>query len=150
VYADPKVAGLVNDNFIPVRVHVKDQAGEFKRLGERFNAQWTPTILLVDSNGDERHRVEGFLPADEFLPQLEIGAAHSAFAGRDFAGAERRFRAIVDGHAKSDVAAEALYWAGVARYKATGDASALSDTARAFSESYSQSTWAKKASVWAA
>jgi hypothetical protein len=51
VYADPKVAGFVNDNFIPVRVHVKDQAGEFKRLGERFNAQWTPTILLVDSNG---------------------------------------------------------------------------------------------------
>ena len=150
MYADPRVAGFVSDNFLPVRVHVKDQADDFKRLGERFNAQWTPTVLLVDSNGEERHRIEGFLPVDDFLPQLEAGAAHAAFARRDFADAERRFRAIVDGHAQSDVAAEALYWAGVARYKAHGDPSALKDTARAFSENYSQSTWAKKASVWAA
>jgi TolA-binding protein len=150
VYSNPKVAGFVNENFLPVRVHVKDQAGDFKRLGERFNAQWTPTVLLVDSNGDERHRIEGFLPVDDFLPQLELGAAHSAFARRDFADAERRFRAIVDTHAKSDVAAEALYWAGVSRYKANGDPAALKDTARAFSANYSESTWARKASVWAA
>jgi hypothetical protein len=41
-----------------------------------------------------------------------------------------------------------LYWAGVSRYKATGDASALRDTAREFGQRYTQSSWAKKSSVW--
>ena len=150
MYTDSRVAEFVMNNFIPVRVHVKHNADEYKRLGEKYNVQWTPTILILDSDGNERHRIEGFLPVDDFLPQLEIGAAHAAFAGHDYADAERRFRAIIERSPNSDVAAEALYWAGVARYKATGDASALKDTAHAFGERYRNSTWAKKASVWAA
>ena len=140
----------MSSNFIPVRVHVKRNSDEYRALSERYNAQWTPTILVIDRDGNERHRIEGFLPAAEFLPQLEIGAAHSSFARLDHADAERRFRAIVESHPDSDVAAEALYWAGVSRYKATGDAAALKDTAHAFGERYQGSSWAQKASVWAA
>jgi hypothetical protein len=36
----------------------------------------------------------------------------------------------------------------VTRYKATNDAAALAETTKAFKERYSDSTWAKKASVW--
>ena len=43
---------------------------------------------------------------------------------------------------------EALYWAGVSRYKGTNDPTALKDTARAFTERYQESSWAKKSSVW--
>jgi TolA-binding protein len=150
VYPDPKVSEFVTGNFIPVRVHVKRNSEEYKKLSARYNAQWTPTVLIVDRDGNERHRVEGFLPAAEFLPQLEVGAAHASFARQDFADAEKRFRAIVDKYPESDVAAESLYWAGVSRYKATGDAAALKDTAHAFGERYQRSAWAKKASVWAA
>jgi len=35
---------------VPVRVHVRDQADEFKRLGERYGVQWTPTTLVIDSS----------------------------------------------------------------------------------------------------
>jgi thioredoxin-related protein len=70
VYTDPRVVEFVSRNFIPVRVHVKENADAFKKLGERFSAQWTPTTLIVDSTGTERHRIEGFLPADDFLSQL--------------------------------------------------------------------------------
>jgi hypothetical protein len=55
----------------------------------------------------------------------------------------------VERHPQSDAAAEALYWAGVSRYKASGDGSALQETAKAFQARYRDSTWAKKASVWA-
>ena len=150
MYTDSRVAEFVSNNFIPVRVHVKQNSDAFKRLGEKYNAQWTPTVLMLDSDGNERHRIEGFLPADDFLPQLEVGSAHTAFARHDFADAEQRFRGIIERYPNSDVAAEALYWAGVSRYKATNDASALKDTAHAFGERYRNSTWAKKASVWAA
>jgi len=42
---------------------------------------------------------------------------------------------------------EALYWAGVARYKATGDAASLK-TPRARSPSDTRKALATKASVW--
>ncbi|HKQ40744.1 MAG TPA: hypothetical protein VJ063_21935 [Verrucomicrobiae bacterium] len=49
----------------------------------------------------------------------------------------------------SDAAPEALYWQGVSRYKSSGDPTALQQTADAFKTRYRESTWAKKASVWA-
>ena len=132
-----------------MRVHVREQAADFKRLGERYSAQWTPTILLLDLDGTERHRIEGFLPTDDFLAQLMLGLAHAAFKRQDWKDAERRFREVVDRYPQTEAAAEALYWAGVARYKASNDAAALADTAKAFSERYTDTSWAKKASVWA-
>ena len=138
----------MTQHFVPVRVHVREQAAEFKRLGERFDAQWTPTILVVDSSGRERHRIEGFLPADDFVAQLALGRAHAAFGRTDFEEAARQFGEVVDRHATSDAAAEAQYWHGVARYKASGDASALGATATELQKRYPESTWTKKASVW--
>ncbi len=128
---------------------MKQQAEDYKRLGEKYNAQWTPTILILDPAGQERHRIEGFLPADDFLAQLGLGAGHSAFARGDFAAAEKHFRTVLDQYGESEMAPEAQYWAGVSRYKATGDPAALKETARAFAERYTNTTWAKKASVWA-
>jgi len=80
---------------------------------------------------------------------LILGLGHAAFAESRFAEAEQRFNDVVEQHPESDAAAEALYWKGVARYKATGDASALGATATAFSQRYRDTPWAKKASVWA-
>jgi DNA-binding SARP family transcriptional activator len=148
VYSDPRVAAFVTSRFEPVRVHVKENADEFKRLGERFDANWTPTVLIVDPAGTERHRVEGFLPTEDFLSQLRLGLAKSAFDRKEFEDAEREFSAVVSEHPDSEAAAEALYWAGVARYKRTGDGGALQDTAKAFRERYTSTPWAKKASVW--
>jgi TolA-binding protein len=149
VYTDPRVVDFIAQNVVPVRVHVKNQADDFKRLGAQYNAQWTPTILILDAAGQERHRIEGFLPADDFLAQLTLGAAHTAFARGDFPAAEKHFRTVLDKFGESEMAPEAQYWAGVSRYKATGDAAALKETARAFAERYTNTTWAKKASVWA-
>ena len=117
-----------------MRVHVRQQPDEFKRLGARYGVQWTPTTLVIDANGEEQHRIEGFLPADDFLSQLALGRAKAAFAASDFQTAERLFREIVDRSPKADAAAEALYWAGVSRYKATGDAAALKEKAQNFGD----------------
>jgi len=138
----------VTENFLPARINVHEQPADWKRFGERYGVQWTPTILIVDSSGTERHRIEGFLPAEDLLAQLALGLARSAFARQQFAEAERRYREVVERFPRSDVAPEALYWAGVAHYKATNDATALAQTAEAFVNRYQDSAWAKKASVW--
>jgi hypothetical protein len=148
VYPNERVVQFVNEHFTPVRIHVREQADEWKRVGGRYAVQWTPTILVIDPSGEQRHRVEGFLPTEDFLAQLELGWAKSAFGTGRFADAEKRFRAVVQRYPKADAAPEALYWAGVSGYKATNDASALAETAKAFHERYQDSTWAKKSAVW--
>lgn len=117
---------------------------------ERFGAQWTPTVLILDPSGVERHRIEGFLPAPDFLAQLKLGLAHEARLGNDWSRAERLYRELADDPAAGEAAPEALYWAGVSRYKGTGEAGALAETGQAFKTRFADSTWAKKASVWAA
>ncbi len=148
MWPDERVVRFVADNFIPARVHVKDDAAEFQRFGEKYAAQWTPTILQLDSGGVERHRIEGFLPADDFLAQLMLGRAQLDFKAEKWADAEKRFRAIVEKLPNTDAAPEALYWAGVARYKGSKDSTALKETARAFTTRYTDTSWAKKSSIW--
>jgi len=89
VYSDPRVARFISGQLEPVRIHVREQKDEYQRLSERYNAQWTPTILVLDSDGEERHRIEGFLPVDDFLSQIALGLAKSAFQRKDYADAER-------------------------------------------------------------
>jgi hypothetical protein len=143
------VARFVTEHFVPIRVHVREQAEEFRRLGERFGAQWTPTLLELDAEGNERHRIEGFLTAEELVPQLMLGLGHDAFERRDWRQARRWFEDVVDRHGGSDAAAEALYWAGVARYKDSHDNKDLVETARALAERFAGTIWSKKASIWA-
>ena len=71
-----------------------------------------------------------------------------AFKKGEWAEAERRFREIFDNLPNADAAAEAMYWAGVSRYKGKKDPVALKATAKAFTQRYKDSSWAKKASIW--
>ena len=148
MWPDQRIVLFVNENFLPARVHVKDKDGAFKRYSERFKAPWTPTILELDADGVEQHRIEGFLPADDLLAQLMLGRARMAFQQQRWAEAEQQFREIVRQLPQTDAAPEALYWAGVAPYKATGNPASLQATGQAFATQYQDSTWAKKASVW--
>ena len=149
MWPDERVVSFVNENFIPARVHVKEDAEAYRRFADKYNAQWTPTILELDSDGVEHYRIEGFLPNDDFLAQLMLGRAHMDFKQGKFPEAEKRFREIVEKFPNTDAGPEALYWAGVSRYKATHDSAPLKETAQAFKTRYQDSSWAKKASVWA-
>jgi thioredoxin-related protein len=148
VYTDPRVKEFVGERFVPVRVHVRENREEFQRLGARYSAQWTPAILIIDPEGQERYRIEGFLPVEDFLGQLELGVAHAAFKRNAYDQAERLFREVAEKHRQTDAAPEGLYWAGVSKYRATNDPGSLKATAQILTDRYPDSTWTKKASVW--
>ncbi len=148
MYPDERVARFITDRFIPARLHVREQADDFQRYGERYGAQWTPIILELDPDGAEQHRVEGFLETDELLAQLELGLGKMAFKAKDWAGAEKAFSGLVVQRPRSEAAPEALYWAGVSRYRVTGEPGALGETWTALNQQYPDSPWAKKASIW--
>ena len=129
---------------MPLEAHIKEHPAYF----HRFGAVWTPTILILDSDGTERLRVEGYLPRDEFRAHLEMGLARVAFMRKQWDEAERRYAQVVERYPDSKVAPEAVYWRGVSRYKQTNDHTVLGEVPERLKEKYADSVWALKASVW--
>ncbi len=105
-------------------------------------------MLILDPEGKERFRLEGYLPNFEFRAQLELGLARLAFLRKQWDEAERRYAAVAGSYAQSSAAPEAVYWRFVSRYKGTKDAAALREAATTLTHSYPGSPWAMKASVW--
>lgn len=129
---------------MPVTAHIKERPAYF----HRFDALWTPTILILDSDGKERARIEGYLPKEEFRAQLEIGMARIAFMRKQWAEAARRYAQVLERYAGSKAAPEALYWKGVSRYKATNDHAVLAELPGQFQQKYPDSIWALKTAAW--
>jgi hypothetical protein len=129
---------------VPVQARIKEHPGYF----HRFGVLWTPTVLILDSQGVERKRIEGYLPHAEFRAQLEMGLARVAFMHMQWAEAERRYAEVSERYPNTSAAPEAIYWKGVSRYKATNDHAALSQVAVELKEKYPDSVWTLKALIW--
>ena len=129
---------------MPLHAHIKEHPVYFKR----FDSVWTPSVNILDWHGDERFRIEGYLPKDEFRAQLELGLARVSFMNKNWADAEQRYTAVLDRYPDSKAAPEALYWKGVSRYKATNDHTILGELPAMFKEKYPDSTWALKTLAW--
>ena len=138
------MAAFINANFLPVESHIKEHAAWF----HRFDATWTPTVLILDSKGVERHRIEGYLPKDEFQAQLTMALARVAFKQKRWADAERIYREAVDQFPGTESAPEARYWRAVSHYKATNNHTVLEQVAQELQEHAPASMWTKKASPW--
>jgi hypothetical protein len=139
------VASFIHQNFVPVEAHIKEHPAWFKRFG----AIWTPTVLVLDSDGAERWRIEGYLPKNELRAQLEMALARIAATHKKWSDAEQRYAAVVDHYGETSVVPEALYWRDVARYNQSHDHVPLQSVARELRDRYPDSIWAQKASVWA-
>ena len=139
-YPDATVIDYINKNFIPLQVNV--QSGS-DLLG-KYRAFWTPTIIILDSQGTEYYRFNGFLPPDEFIPQLQFGLGFMSLEKQDYKVASSQFKALVDKYPKSDIAPEAQYWFGVSEYKSAHNLDALLNAWKKLRKDYPNSIWAKK------
>ena len=102
----------------------------------------------MDEDGTERHRIEGFLPVDDFLAQLRLGLGKRDFENARYDAAKRHFAEVARAHPDSGAAAEARYWAGVAEYKETNNPAPLKTAAQDLKARWPESEWTKKSSVW--
>ena len=105
-------------------------------------------MIILDPNGKERFRIEGYLPKDEFRAQLELALARVAFMSKNWKDAERRYTEVLARYPESKAAPEALYWKGVSHYKATNDHTVLGELPGQFQEKYPDSVWALKSAAW--
>ncbi len=98
----------------------------------------------MDADGVERYRIEGYLPKSWFRARLELGLGRVLFTGKKWA-----YAAVAERYADTAVAAEAIYWRGVSRYKATNDHTVLGEVAKELGEKYSGDEWTLKSLPWA-
>lgn len=117
-------------------------------MWKRFDVRWTPTVVVIGPGGKEGRRIEGYLPADELLGQIGLGLGFLAVERKDWGAARAEFERVLHDYPDTSAAPEAMYWAGVAKYSGTHDASALKDLGREFKKRYTDTSWAKRASVW--
>ena len=144
MYPNPSVSEFIARRFVPVRIHIKEQPAMWKR----FDIRWTPTVLVLGPDGTIGRRIEGFLPADELLGQIGLGLGFLAVEQKEWATARAEFQRVLERFPDTDAGPEALYWSGVAKYSASHDGSALKELGMQFKERYTDTSWAKRASVW--
>ena len=103
----------------------------------------------MDSGGDERYRIEGYLPKDWFRARLEMGIARVTFMQKKFVDAQKLYAEIADRYSNLELAAEALYWRAVSQYKVTNDHMVLGEVAPELAEKFPENEWRLKSLPWA-
>jgi len=144
-YPDANVCFSVENYFIPLQVDFNKN----KALVKRFGIKWTPTIVILDADGDEHHRFIGFLPPEDFIAQIILGKGKAEFNLDYLEKAIQCFQEILVRYPKTDAAPEAQYFLGVSKYKASHDPKELKLGLETLQRDYPQSEWTKKAQVYA-
>ena len=142
-YPNPKVIDFFSKHLIPVRVLISS-----KPRPQKFRVQWTPTLVLLDEEGEEHHRTVGFLAPEELLPSLMLGIGKSYFDRELFTESEQILGQLLKEYSRSDAAPETTYYLGVSRYKRTHSPGELKKTVEALQKNFPGSEWAKRASVY--
>lgn len=139
-YPNTKVSALISTSFIPLRVRYNEQP-----LAGEFHVTSTPTIIILDHQRQEHHRIQGFTPPEEFVPALLLGIAKIDIARENFRDALDRLEKIERNFDGSISAAEAIYRAGISRYKTFQDSTYLKEMYNKLQESFPESDWTKQA-----
>ena len=105
-------------------------------------------MLLLDSDGKERVRLEGYLPNADFTAALLNGLGRIAFVRKKYADAERWYGDVLARFGNTHFAAEAMYWRAVSQYSTSHDHTVLGKVADELRSCYPSSAWASKAIPW--
>jgi hypothetical protein len=139
-YPDQRVTELVERHCVPFRVNVEKNG----QLADEYLVSWAPNVVIADDQGKAQYRIEGFLPPEDFMAHLSIGVGKWLLNSKRFEEAAERFEEVSERHQGTEMAAEAIYWLGVVRFKESGDASQLQPSWQRLAHEYPHSVWAKR------
>lgn len=139
-YPDAKVSEFLMENAVPLRVPF-----DSKPLSTDFNIKWTPTLITLDADGKEHHRIVGFVGPDEFIPAILLGIGKVYFETDRFDRAMANIDRILTGYTTSVAIPEAIYMMGICRYKSTHDPKPLKEAYESLKNSFPDSEWTKRA-----
>lgn len=141
-YPHDDVQAALAERVVPIKLKI-DEHGE---LAQRMGAIWTPGLLWLTPKGDVTHSNVGYFEPEEFQAELAFGCGKTAAMLGDWKGAEKTFDEVAQRWPGTHATPAALYWTGVAGYKATKDAGALKKAWTRLLDEHAGTAWAMKAS----
>lgn len=139
-YPHQVVKDFIEKRLVPLKIHFKE-----KPHASDFNVEWTPTLLILDGEGREHHRSVGYQPPEEMLAFMLFGMGKLYFNDEDYGLAIQHLDELLAKYPKTNPAAEAVYYRGVARFKKTGSRQHLKTIYQQLLEQYPESLWTKRA-----
>ena len=70
-FSEPIIFEYVNRNFIALKYDGTITSDEVKSIWAKFKVKGLPTVLFLNSNGEEMDRFEAFRTVEKILPILE-------------------------------------------------------------------------------
>lgn len=137
------VVECISKKMIALRVPADNQ-----KLMAKFNISWTPTLIMLDADGNEHRRIVGFLPPDELVPALLLGIAQSHFELERFTEALKCLGELLEAYPGSKAAPEAVFLKGVCSFKNTHNPGLLKEAYQELSVVYPQSEWTQRAAPY--
>lgn len=140
-YPEPVVQQFIAKYFVPLRLVLNQRTDQphFRA----YQVIWTPTIAVLDRRGTAHYQSPGFLPPVPFLDMLRIGLARSLSAWGRYDEAAAQLQPVAD-EPSSLLAAEALYWLGVARYLKTRQHAPMMEAWNRLRAEHPTSVWAAR------
>ncbi|MBV8369273.1 MAG: hypothetical protein JO036_10175 [Candidatus Eremiobacteraeota bacterium] len=111
---------------------------------DRYRHVWTPDLRVLDADGTELYRWNGYLPPAEFAPQLIAAVAHARLRRKEYDQAKALYEEILRRFPTALVAAEAQYYTGVSAYRASHSANDLLHAWHDLEKSHPESEWTVK------
>ncbi len=139
-YIDPQVISFITENLIPVRLMADDPV-----FGPRFKIKWTPSLLILDSDGNEHYRTLGFYPPSDLIPSLLLGMGKTYFDQANRPAAISLFQRVITEYPKNSLAPEAVYMKEVSNFIQTHDPSHLVAIYDRLASEYPDSPWVTRA-----
>jgi hypothetical protein len=141
-YPDEPTQAFLADNVVPFKPRI-DQNED---LARRYGMTWTPGLVWLTPDGLACHKNVGFFEPDEFLAESLFGCGQVAAGQSDWKTARERFDETARRWPKSFAAPAALYWAGVAAKKTTGEVGDLLTHWKKLLADHPRDAWAMKVS----
>jgi hypothetical protein len=135
-YSSAQVIDFIHRNAIPLRLPY-----DHKPLADSFKVEKTPCLIILDEDGNEHHRANGFLAPEEIIATIRLGMAKTGYNRQSYDLAIQVLDELLEDHSTSNSSAEAIYVRGLCRYKSTHDYRYLKDAYQQLALSFPKSEW---------
>jgi len=139
-YSNETVINFLNNDVVAIQIQF-----DFKPLATRYNLQWTPTIIVLDSKGKEYSRTVGYISPEEFIPTILLGIGKAFMEQEKYNNAINTFKKLIDNYPKSKATPEAIYYYGVCGYKNTHNPSHLKTSYELLKNNFPDNEWTLRA-----
>ncbi len=100
-----------------VPLQIDNTKPENAQLLARVHHIWTPDVRILNDEGDELYRWDGYLPPAEFVARLLCAVAMAHLREKRFNRAEALYVEVLRSYSTTYAAPEAQYYLGVSRYR---------------------------------